>query len=520
MKVLVVTAKLAEETVKQHLHGCDNVEVVVLDAPVAALLTPKQIARELKGRRLQGFSIILTPGLMAGDVSTVEEAVGLPVRKGPRYAADLPWVIEALDHAMLSKTVPADDVLKAELQARAARDLSSIEAEYARMPMGEGVIRVGKLLLGRGLPSRVMAEIIDVPLLSDEKIRRRARYYINSGADIVDLGMQAGESRPRDAARAVRAVRSISDCPISIDTLNVAEIEAAVEEGVDLILSVDGGNLADVAKLASDVAAVLIPADHVQGRFPKKPMERVAFLQTLLAKARALGMRHLIADLILDVPCSPGIVPSLAAYAAFAEMNPTVPLLFGVGNVTELMDADSVGVNALLAAISAELGGGILLTTENSDKTRGCVRELATASKMMALARRRGSAPKDLGLSLLRYHEKKAKEELYDPRGEDAVKVIETDGTQGFQMDPKGYFRVQLDRESGQLVAAHFRPGETASADVILKAKRAEALYKAIVDQGLLSTLDHAAYLGLELGKAELALKTGRSYVQDAPLFE
>jgi len=520
VRVLVVTARLAEEIVKRHLKGLGDVEVIVLDAPVAALLTPRRIAHDLKELHLRGFDVVLVPGLIAGDASVVEEALGIPTYKGPRYAADLPWVIEALGRATLSRKAPADEVLKKELQAKAAREIASIEAEYATAPLSEGRIRIGGLLLGRGLPPRVMAEIIDVPLLSDEQIQRRARYYLESGADIIDLGMQAGEDKPEDAARAVRAVRDVSACPISIDTLNVEEIRAALEEGVDLLLSVDGGNLAQVAEMARNTAAVVIPADHVQGRFPKRPMERVGLLEELIGKARAMGMRHLIADLVLDAPCSPGIVPSIVAYASFAERNPHVPLLFGVGNVTELMDADSAGANALLAAVAAELGGGILLTTENSDKTRGCVRELATASRMMALAQRRGSVPKELGVSLFQYHEKRFREEPYVPGQERTAKVIEVKQSPGFQMDAKGCFRVLLDREAERLIALHFRPDKPGSPDIILKGRDAEALYRAIVNEGLVSTLEHAAYLGLELGKAQVALRTGRSYVQDAPLFE
>jgi dihydropteroate synthase len=37
---------------------------------------------------------------------------------------------------------------------------------------------------------------------------------------------------------------------------------------------------------------------------------------------------------------------------------------------------------------------------------------------------------------------------------------------------------------------------------------------------GLVSTLDHAAYLGSELAKAEVALRTGKEYIQDSSLFK
>jgi len=39
-----------------------------------------------------------------------------------------------------------------------------------------------------------------------------------------------------------------------------------------------------------------------------------------------------------------------------------------------------------------------------------------------------------------------------------------------------------------------------------------------VVEEGLVTQLDHAAYLGRELAKAEVALKTGAHYEQDAAL--
>jgi dihydropteroate synthase len=43
---------------------------------------------------------------------------------------------------------------------------------------------------------------------------------------------------------------------------------------------------------------------------------------------------------------------------------------------------------------------------------------------------------------------------------------------------------------------------------------------ESIIRLGLVSDMGHATYLGRELEKAEIALRTGRSYVQDDPLFK
>ncbi|MEM3426463.1 MAG: DUF4346 domain-containing protein, partial [Thermoproteota archaeon] len=43
-------------------------------------------------------------------------------------------------------------------------------------------------------------------------------------------------------------------------------------------------------------------------------------------------------------------------------------------------------------------------------------------------------------------------------------------------------------------------------------------LYRRILNENLVSRLDHAAYLGKELTRAEIALREGKPYVQDKAL--
>ncbi len=68
-----------------------------------------------------------------------------------------------------------------------------------------------------------------------------------------------------------------------------------------------------------------------------------------------------------------------------------------MGNVTELLDSDSVGVNALLGGIAMELGASVLFTPEESGKTIGSVNQLSITSDMMFLAKNRGSYPEGSG---------------------------------------------------------------------------------------------------------------------------
>jgi tetrahydromethanopterin S-methyltransferase subunit A len=79
--------------------------------------------------------------------------------------------------------------------------------------------------------------------------------------------------------------------------------------------------------------------------------------------------------------------------------------------------------------------------------------------------------------------------------------------------DPAGYFVVYPDRARSLLSLEHYR--NDGVLDVVIEANTAAEVYSAAIDKELLSRLDHAAYLGRELARAECALETGDAYVQD-----
>jgi dihydropteroate synthase-like protein len=371
--------------------------------------------------------------------------------------------------------------------------------------------------VGKDFPMRVLAEIVDAALMPDDEIQRLAKHFVNMGADLIDVGMVAGESRPSDARRGVEAVKKVVDVPVSIDTLDPEEIREAVAAGADLILSVDAGNVEQVAAFASDVAAVVIPTNQREGYFPRKAEDRIRFLEEIMEKAARLGMKRVLADLILEPS---NVLESLVAFRDFGARNPDVPLFVGVSNVTELFDADSVGVNALLARLSADVGASMLLATEKSDKAKGTVWEEVTAAKMMFLAQKRGSVPKDLGLDLLVLKDKRNREEPYDRALETNVySVVAVEKTESVVQDEQGSFRILVDRVYGNIIALHYTSLELEKPVNIIKGKTAESVYAKIAELGLVTRVDHAAYLGNELAKAEIALKTGKQYIQDFSLF-
>jgi dihydropteroate synthase-like protein len=519
VKVLLVTGQLAQDIVKRYAkESTVETETLAFKIAVAAFLTPQTVVEQLKNAKLTGFNMVLVPGLVRGDTNLISKAIGISTFKGPRYAADLSTILDSLCEIQLSTTIPADDLLREKLEQQALQEIEKTEKNRAELLKKPRNMLIGNLAVGKDFPMRVLAEIVDAALMDKKTIQQTAKRFVAVGADIIDVGMVAGESQPEKAKCIVEWVKQVVDVPVSIDTLDPAEIKAAVQAGAELVLSGDAGNIEEIAPFTSKVAVVVIPTNQSQGYFPKKAKDRVKYLEEIISKAKKLGMTRSIADLILE-PCD--VLESFIAFKEFAARNPSVPLFVGVSNVTELIDADSVGVNALLARLSSEVDASILLATEKSDKAKGTVAEEVAAAKMMFLAKKRVSVPKDLGIDLLILKDKRVHEEPYDKKGERSVKVVNAfDKSEPAILDTEGMFKISIDRTEGVLVAVHYMSLDITKPINIIKGKTAESLYSKILTMGLVSKLDHAAYLGSELAKAEIALRTGKEYIQDKELFK
>ena len=501
-RILLVTGRLAEPLVRKYGKGCD---VFVTPVSVAAFLTPELIARYLKkaGIRSEDYGLILIPGLVRGSAQIIEDELGIPAFKGPRNAMDLPQTLKALrDGFKLSKERPADELFsldglrKVEDIRNRTRNRRYIE-DALKKPRN---VLIGNLPAGRDFPARILGEVVDAPRLGVEGAVERALYYLREGADIIDIGMVAGETN-LDFIEEIPEIRKRLkekgfQVPISFDSLNTAEIEKALDYA-NLFLSVDAGN---VEELVTEKPVVLIPTNQREGFFPTKPGERVEFLERLKGKAFDLGYQTVIPDLILEHV--PHLARSITAFQLYRERNPDDLLLAGVGNVVELYDADSVGMNALLAGIAKELSINLLLTTETSAKARGSVRELKRAVDMNLL-----EIPKDLGFDLLILKEKRASGWRFEP----AENVIEAE-EKPVKLEPI-YFRIWVD--DGKIwVNAH----RGAEAILTIVSDEPNAIIDTILEHFNISPR-HAFYLGRELERAKTALKLRRSYVQEVELF-
>jgi tetrahydromethanopterin S-methyltransferase subunit A len=84
------------------------------------------------------------------------------------------------------------------------------------------------------------------------------------------------------------------------------------------------------------------------------------------------------------------------------------------------------------------------------------------------------------------------------------------------RLDKAGFFVVLPQAATGLIICEHYEnSGRLAH---VIEGRQAAVIAATVIEQGLLTQLDHAAYLGRELAKAEFALKTGSDYEQDAAL--
>ncbi|WP_297417344.1 dihydropteroate synthase-like protein [Thermococcus sp.] len=502
-RILLVTGRLAEPLVRKYGKGC---EVFVTPISVAAFLTPELIVHYLRkaGVRSEDYDLILIPGLVRGSAQVIEDELGIPTFKGPRNAIDLPQTLKALSEGFkLSKELPADDLFSVDALKRVEdiRNKTRNERYIENALKKPWNVLIGNLPAGRDFPARILGEVVDAPKLGVEKTVEKAHYYLREGVDIIDIGMVAGETNP-DFIEEIPEIRERLkengfQVPISFDSLNTAEIERALDY-VDLFLSVDEGN---IEGLVTEKPVVLIPTNQREGFFPTKPGERVGFLERLKERAFDLGYKTVIPDLILEHV--PHLARSITAFQFYRERNPDDVLLAGVGNVVELYDADSIGINALLAGIAKELSINLLLTTEVSAKARGSVRELRRAIDMNLF-----DLPKDLGFDLLVLKEKKPAEWKFEPAGE----IIEAK-ERPVKLEPL-YFRVWV--ESGKIWMNAHRGTKVV---LTITGEEPSAIIDTLLEHFEISPR-HAFYLGRELERAYTALNLRRSYVQEVELFE
>jgi dihydropteroate synthase len=175
-------------------------------------------------------------------------------------------------------------------------------------------------------------------------------------------------------------------------------------------------------------------------------------------------------------------------------------MMMGIGNVTELTEVDSAGMNMLLAAVCEELGIQSVLTTQVINWCRTAVAEFDKARRMVRHAVSARTIPKHIDSSMVMLRDARLNGMSAESIADFASAIT----------DPN--FRILA--EAGEIHLLN-RDGHHHGNDVF-------RLYEAAAEIACskLRPLDasHAFYLGYELARAEIALLLGKQYVQDAPM--
>src|SRR6185503_17362915 len=404
-------------------------DVAVMKITVAALMTTEWIARRLEVP--EAATRIMIPGLCQGEIDVLAERFGIPVEKGPADLKQLPsWFGQA--------------------DARASYGPRDV---------------------------RVFAEINNVPRLSRDRILELAGSYRGAGADVIDLGLSL-DRRWLDEGPAIIAELRERGFALSIDTMDAEEIRMADAAGVDYVLSLNGSN----RDLAEGLRAKPVLT-------PDTP-EDLDSLEETIAHLDRLGKPYLV-DPIIE-PIGTGFAASLGRYLEVRRRHPEAEMFMGIGNLTELTEADTTGVTALLLGFCQELGIRSVLTTEVIDWAHGAVREAVIAAQLMHFAHERGTTPKHIDNRLVT-----VKDDEFRPYAEPELRELQAQVT-----DPN--YRIFVDADAIYVF----------NADRFVKGTDLNEIF----DQLGVDEATHAFYLGKELMKATIARSLRKNYRQESPL--
>jgi dihydropteroate synthase-like protein len=442
-RLLFVTGKLAEPALRRVLADLAPragfaPEVAVLNITVAALMTANWVARHLPPS-ITAERLIL-PGLCLGDIDEVSHAAGVPAMLGPK---DL-------------------------------RDLPEFFGKKSGPPPGYGKFDI-----------EILAEINHAPKKSPDAILAEARKYRDSGADVIDLGCDPSGTwcGIGDAVWMLKA----EGFRVSIDSFDSVEVKAALEAGAELVLSVNGTNVEHARRWHERFPAVEVVA------IPDTPSDLDSLARTV-DTLRRIGIKHRL-DPILE-PIGFGFAASLGRFIETRRRFPDAELMMGIGNLTELTDADSAGVNVILAGFCQELGVRSVLTTEVINWARSSVKEFDLARRLVFHAVREKVLPKRLEPGLVLLRDFKLAE-----MGEEGLRELAA------RVTDRNY---RIFAERGEI---HIFNG-----NIHVRGSDPFALFEQLLAAEPKLDAAHAFYLGYECAKAVTALTLGKNYTQDQAL--
>lgn len=436
-RILFVTGRLAEASLRELLATLApkvgfEYDVAVLGISVAALMSVDFVARKLDAP--QSVDRVLLPGWCGGNLDSLTQKFSIRFERGPKDMFDLPEYFGG--------------------RAKSPPDLSRYDIE-------------------------ILAEINHAPRLSEQELLEQAEKYRRDGADVIDLGCIPDERWPQ-VGEAIRRLRS-EGFRVSIDSFDRNEVESAVEAGAELVLSCNSSNVDWLSACNAELVVI-----------PDQPQDMYS-LQRTIEQLTAAGRSFRI-DPILE-PIGFGFAASLARYFEVRRRWPDIAMMMGIGNLTELSEVDSAGLNFLFAAICQELDIRSVLATEVVHWCRSAVKEFDLARRVMRHAVTNRVLPKHVNSQLVLLRDVKVHE-----LGEAGLRRLA-------EQIRDANFRIFVERGELHLINRDGHWHGTDPYELFDEITRTVPIDSA-----------HSFYLGYELAKATTALTLGKQYRQDEAL--
>lgn len=441
-QIALVTGTLAEPAVRRMAEELAarfglQVHVIVLNIQVAALMTANWVGRKLVLPAGVPFDRVILTGYLRGDVNALSKKLGVPVELGPPEVQDLPMMFG--------------------------------EQATARADYGQSDIKI-------------IAEINHACEMGIDSILTMADALRRDGADVIDLGCDPSTDRPAWAGMGATVRELVArSFRVSVDSMHVGEIESACAAGAELVLSVNATNREAAGDFNAEVVAI-----------PDDPRD-LSGLDKTIEYLMAREVRFRIDPIIEPIGC--GFAPSLSRYLQVRKRYPQAAMMMGIGNLSEMTQVDSAGVNMLLIGFCQELNIQSVLTTQVINYARSSVGEINIARQLCYHAVKYNRPAKHLDDALVMLRDEKLHAMGEDDLAELAAKLTD-----------RNY---RIFAEDGLI--------HIMNKDVHISGDNPFDLFKKLQAAGGADE-SHAFYLGFEMSKALTAITLHKNYVQDKAL--
>ena len=431
--IVFLTGKLAKISLEKVLSDISSkneftYDVIDIGVNVAALATINIIIKKLDLKDVLAATKIIIPGRCRGEIKDLENYSGKKCVRGPEELKDIPRFL-----GLQGKNL----------------DLSKYD-------------------------TKIIGEITEAPNMSVKEIIKQANTYKKDGADIIDIGCLPSTEFPH-LSETIQELKN-QNFMVSIDSLDEKNLIGGAKAGADFLLSLQEKSI----WIMDEVEAIPI----VIPDYPREEKKFYKLIEKLLNDDK-----EFIADSILE-PINFGFTDSIVRYHSFRKNFPSVEIMMGIGNLTELTHADTAGMNALLFGIASELEINYALCTQVSEHCNKAIIEGNFARRIMHTTKTYSMPPKDISNKLLNLHERKPfpystselKEMWSNVKDKNYRIYVNQDGIHVF--NNKNFYTEQDAAEFYQHLDIKNDDG-------------------------------HAYYLGMELARAEIAFLLGKRYDQD-----